>query len=95
MLAIAVAVRIDVYGVIYAVALGVLFIFPRELTCLFLPLYLLVHGGLLALQYFFLLGAPPSVCYNKPDSTGTCLLHVFSPHHIHKRLISLCDFMLG
>ena len=71
MLAITIAVRIDVYGVIYAVVLGILFIVPRSNLPPIWLVYLPVHGVLLAVQYFFLLGAPPSVCYNNPGSTGT------------------------
>ena len=71
MLAISIAVRIDVYGVIYAVVLGVLFLVPRSILPPIWLVYLPVHGVLLAIQYFFLLGAPPTVCYNKPGSTGT------------------------
>ena len=70
MLAITVAVRIDVYGIIYVIALGMLFIVPRSVLPPIWFIYLLIHGALLAVQYFFLLGAPPSVCYNKPNSTG-------------------------
>ena len=62
MLAITVAVRIDIYGVYYAVALGLLFLVPRR----FLPpvwfLYLVLHGVLLVAQYGFLLGVPPGLC---------------------------------
>lgn len=72
MLAIAVAVRIDVYGVVYAIALGILFLIQRSLLPLVCFLYLLLHGILLVLQYFFLLGAPPSLCYNI-QSTNTGL----------------------
>ena len=70
MLAITIAIRIDVYGVIYAVVLGILFLAPRSILPPIWLVYLPVHGVLLAIQYFFLLGAPPSVCYNKPGSTG-------------------------
>ena len=72
MLAITVAIRIDVYGVIYAVVLGVLFMAPRFILRPIWFIILPLHGILLAVQYFFLLGAPPSVCYNEPGSTGTC-----------------------
>lgn len=70
MLAITIAVRIDVYGVIYAVVLGVLFLVPRSILPPIWLVYLPLHGVLLAIQYFFLLGAPPTLCYNIPGSTG-------------------------
>ncbi len=63
MIAVTVAVRIDVYGVVYALLLGILLGLPRPLLPPVWMLYLFVHGVLLLVQYFFLLGAPASVCY--------------------------------
>ena len=68
MLAITVAVRIDVYGVIYGLALGLLLFTPRRILAPVWLVYLLVHGILLLAQYFFLLGAPPGLCFTSNDS---------------------------
>jgi len=62
MLAITVAVRIDVYGVFYALVLGLLLFTPRRFLAPVWFCYLLFHGILLLIQYFFLLGIPPGVC---------------------------------
>lgn len=70
MLAITVAVRIDVYGVIYCVALGFLLFIPRKVLVPVWLLYLVVHGILLLIQYFFLLGAPPGVCFTQDQHKG-------------------------
>ena len=67
MLAITVAVRIDVYGMIYALALGSLLIIPKRILPPVWLIYLIVHGALLLLQYSFLLGVPHGACYS-PDS---------------------------
>lgn len=67
MLAIAVAVRVDVYGVFYALALCVLLFVPRRYLFPVWIVYLVVHGLLLLIQYFFLLGAPPGVCLAGDD----------------------------
>ena len=83
MLAITVAVRIDVYGVIYVVVLGLLFLVPRKILRPIWFVCLPVHGVLLAVQYLFLLGAPPSVCYNKPHTTGTSECTFIFVAHIH------------
>lgn len=73
MIAITVAVRIDVYGVIYALLLGILLALPRPLLPPVWLLYLVVHGALLLVQYFFLLGAPENVCYTgQVNGTGVC-----------------------
>lgn len=106
MLAITVAIRIDVYGVIYAVVLGVLFITPRFILRPIWLIYLPLHGVLLAVQYFFLLGAPPSVCYNKPGTTGNMhYKHTGIPaafghfsctiiHNMHNIMYIVCDIQL-
>ena len=71
MLAIAVAVRIDVYGVFYALALGLLLFTPRKILAPVWLCYLVLHGILLLLQYSFLLGLPPGVCFGTEGNTGT------------------------
>ena len=91
MLAIAVAVRVDVYGVIYAVALGLLLLISRSWKILRLVwlFYLLLLGTLLAVQYFFLLGAPPSVCYNiGANSTGELHHVMYQWETVHSTLTS-------
>ncbi len=72
MLSITVAVRIDVYGVVYAVLLGILLVLPRPILPPVWLLYLFLHGVLLLVQYFFLLGAPAGICYTHANSTGVC-----------------------
>ena len=62
MLAINVAVRDDVYGVIYAVALGLLLAVPRRRLRPVWSVYLLVHGSLLMLQYLLVLNTPYGAC---------------------------------
>ena len=62
MLAINVAVRIDVYGVVYAIALGILLITPRRRLRLVWNVYLLVHGSLLMIQYLLVLNTPYGAC---------------------------------
>ncbi len=75
MLSITVAVRIDVYGVVYAVLLGILLVLPRPILPPVWLLYLFLHGVLLLVQYFFLLGAPAGICYTHThaNSTGVCV----------------------
>ena len=70
MLAIAVAVRIDVYGVFYALALGLLLFTPRKILAPVWLCYLILHGILLLLQYSFLLGLPPGVCLGTEGNAG-------------------------
>ena len=70
MLAITVAVRIDVYGVGYGVILGLLLLIPRPILGPVWFLYMFFHGLLLLSQYFFLLGAPPDICYTGLKQTG-------------------------
>ena len=62
MLAINVAVRIDVYGVVYAIALGILLITPHRRLRLVWSVYLLVHGSLLIIQYLLVLNTPYGAC---------------------------------
>lgn len=71
MLAIAVAVRIDVYGMFYCSVLGLLLLVPRGVMA---PVWLsvvVVHGLLLVLQYALLLGVPPGACFSPGGSRGT------------------------
>ena len=77
MLAITVAVRVDVYGVLYAVSLGILLLVPRSARKVLLVMwvgYLVVHGALLIVQYFFLLGIPsnPTYCLTTNESGENC-----------------------
>jgi hypothetical protein len=62
-MAISVAVRIDVYGVFYCIVVGVLLVFPRRLMAPLWLFYVVVHGLLLLLQYSMLLGVPPGACF--------------------------------
>jgi len=67
-LAITVAVRVDVYGVFYACALGLLLLVPRGSGKVWMVVwvtYVVVHGCLLIVQYFFLVGIP--------EDEGFCL----------------------
>ena len=71
MLAIAVTIRIDVYGMIYCAILGLLLLVPRRILA---PLWLFLvflQGLLLLLQYAMLLGVPPGVCFSKNGDKGT------------------------
>ena len=61
MLAVVIAVRIDVYGPIYAALLGLLLLLPRKILPPFWLVFIILHGCLIALQYLALLGVPPSV----------------------------------
>ena len=70
MLAITVAVRIDVYGVLYALVLGVLLFTPRRFLAPVWFCYLLVHGVFLLLQYLLVLGVPPGVCLGAEGNSG-------------------------
>ena len=75
MLAITVAVRIDVYGVFYALILGLLLFFPRRFLAPVWFCYLTVHGLLLLVQYFLLLGVPYGACVGPGGDTGDwCML---------------------
>ena len=74
MLAIAVAIRIDVYGIFYALVLGLLMVVPRrphKILFLLWTSYLVLHGLLLGFQYAFLLGVPQGVCLSPGTSRGT------------------------
>ena len=79
MLAINVAVRIDVYGIVYAIALGLLLITPCRRLRLVWNIYLLVHGSLLMIQYLLVLNTPYGACIQDDrEDKGRCssLYHV-------------------
>ena len=76
MLAITVAVRIDLYGIFYCAVLGVLLLLPRRVMALVWLLYTPLHGLLLILQYSMLLGVPQGVCFYPGGSRGTLCVHV-------------------
>ncbi len=59
--AILVAARIDVYGIIYVVILGLMLIAPRTLLAPVWLLFLVLHGAALIMQYTSLVGLPPSL----------------------------------
>ena len=59
--AILVAARIDVYGIFYAIILGLMLLVPRTLLPPVWVLFLILHGLSLMLQYVFLMGLPPSL----------------------------------
>ena len=70
-----VAVRIDVYGVIYAVVLGLMILVPRRVLAPFWVLFTFLHGTLLLLQYAALLGAPPSILCTKGMTSLYCSIN--------------------
>lgn len=73
MVAIAVAVRIDAYGMFYCLVLGVMLVLPRGLMVPMWLLYTTVHGLLLILQYSMLLGVPPGLCFSPIGDKSLCL----------------------
>ena len=73
MLAITVSVRVDVYGVFYALALGLLLLVPRGAGKVWMAVwvaYMVVHGCLLIIQYIFLLGIPEDEGYCLTEDYG-------------------------
>ncbi len=65
------AVRSDVYSVIYGIILGLCLLLtfaPRAAVILLWPFLTYAVGGLIVLQYAFLLGAPDGACF-RPNST--------------------------
>lgn len=63
--ALLVAIRIDVYGIVYVVILGLMLIAPRSLLAPVWLLFLCIHGLTLIIQYSFLVGLPPiALCKN-------------------------------
>ena len=87
MLAITVAVRIDVYGIFYALILGLLLFTPRRVLAPIWFCYLLIHGLLLLVQYSMLLGAPYGACVGPGGKRGNL-------HCIDSTNVSFCDWML-
>lgn len=76
-LAITVAVRVDVYGVFYALALGLILLVPRRFLFPVWVVYLILHGALLIVQYFFLMGIPSGYCLTRTgEGDSTCCLFV-------------------
>lgn len=71
MLAITVAVRIDVYGMIYCSLLGLLLVVSRRVMAPVWLCVIVVHGLLLAVQYAMLLGVPAGACFSPGGSRGT------------------------
>ena len=68
MFAIAVAVRTDVFGVLYAIALGIFLLTPHKALRPVWLLYLVIHACLLLIQYAMLVGAPHGACID--DQVG-------------------------
>ena len=62
MFAIAVAVRPDIFGVLYAIALGVFLLTPHKALRPVWLLYLVIHACLLLVQYAMLVGVPYGAC---------------------------------
>lgn len=65
------AARSDVYSVIYGIILGLCLLLtftPSALVILLWPFLTYVVGGLIVLQYAFLLGAPDGACF-RPGAT--------------------------
>lgn len=65
------AVRDDMYSVIYGIILGLcllLTVAPRALVILLWPFLTYAVGVLIVLQYAFLLGAPDGMCF-RPNAT--------------------------
>jgi len=68
MIAIAVAVRTDIFGVLYAIALGVFLLTPQSKLRVVWALYVVIHGCLLLIQYAMLVNVPYGACID--DQVG-------------------------
>ena len=68
MFAIAIAVRTDVFGVLYAIALGIFLLTPHKALRPVWLLYLVIHACLLLIQYAMLVGVPYGACID--DQVG-------------------------
>ena len=68
MIAIAVAVRTDIFGVLYAIVLGVFLLAPRKILKVAWIPYVMVHGCLLLIQYAMLVNVPYGACID--DQVG-------------------------
>lgn len=71
MFAIAVTVRTDVFGVLYAIALGVFLLTPSKALRPVWLLYLVIHGCLLLIQYALLVGVPYGACVDDQGGRKT------------------------
>lgn len=71
MFAIAVTVRTDLFGILYAVALGVFLLTPRKVLRPVWLLYLIIHGSLLLIQYAMLVSVPYGACINDQEGSKT------------------------
>ena len=78
MLAVNVAVRIDAYGVVYAVALGLLLAVPRRRLRTLWTMYIMLHACLLMLQYLLVLNMPRGACIqdDRDDKSKYLCLYV-------------------
>ena len=77
MLAIAVTIRIDVYGMLYCAILGLLLLVPRRILAPLWLFLMFVQGLLLLFQYAMLLGVPPGVCFSKNADKGAKRMFAF------------------
>lgn len=71
MFAIAVTVRTDIFGILYAVALGVFLLTPHKPLRPVWLLYLVIHGCLLLIQYAMLVGVPYGACIDDQGDRRT------------------------
>lgn len=71
MMVITVAVRIDVYGVLYCILLGLFLLIPRGLMAPLWLIYIVIYSLSLLLQYFMLLGVPPGACFSPYSDRGS------------------------
>ena len=72
MFAIAIAVRTDVFGVLYAFALGIFLLTPQKALRPVWLLYLVIHCCLLMIQYVMLVNVPYGACID--DQAGETTL---------------------
>ena len=72
MFAIAIAVRTDMFGVLYAIALGIFLLTPQKALRSVWLLYLVIHGCLLLIQYAMLVNVPYGACVD--DQAGKTTL---------------------
>ena len=87
MIAIAVSIRTDVYGVLYAIALGVFLLIPQTKLKIVWVLYVIVHGCLLLLQYAMLVNVPRGACIDDHvRDNNTLLWNNINPEGLHKWL---------
>ena len=95
MLAIAVVVRIDAYGMLYSVVLGVMILLPRRLIRPLWLLLIVVHGLLLILQYSMLLGVPPGLCFYPDGNRSMYYVYIckFVIVHLHVRKYYVCTHL--